>query len=250
MHLSWQRQLGQISNSSTFASVNTTILYLRNFIGRLTFPIPVTSPTSISISVMAPSELLLKVTLSRSSRMKLSKSLSHWLQQQSTTPKSLVSSMQCPSINELPVALSGIDTAVAATSATVVLTFDLSLLHFTDLPNPRNFADMSKDPFPSPKAPAPLAPAAPAGGALAPPAGTVPVTNIFNYRALPSDVRLRFDHHSSNKMMTRTMMALEFSSTIPNLTLDPSGATMRTTLSYLNPPVTGDRIDYSEWFRL
>ena len=149
--------------------------------------------------------------------------------------------MQCPSINELPVALSGIDTAVAATSATVVLTVDLSLLHFTDLPNPRNFADMSKDPFPSPKAPAPLAPAAPAGGALATPAGTVPVTKIFNYTALPSDVRLRFDQHAdSSTMMTRSTMAVEFGFSIPNLTLDPTGNTIRTTLSYLDPPVTGD----------
>ena len=43
-------------------------------------------------------------------------------------------------------------------------------------------------------------------------------------------------------MMTRSVMDIEFASTIPNLTLDLSGATMRTTLSYLDPPVTGDRL--------
>ena len=40
---------------------------------------------------------------------------------------------------------------------------------------------MSLNPFPTPNAPSPTAPAAPAGGALAPPAGTVRITNIFNY---------------------------------------------------------------------
>jgi len=123
----------------------------------------------------------------------------------------------------------------------MILLLDLSVLHFTSLPNPQNFADMSKDPFPSPKAPAPKAPTAPAGDTLAPPAGTVPVTNIFNYAALPSDVRLRFYHHADSIMMTRSAMDIEFDSTIPNLTLDPTGNTMRTTLSYLDPSVTGDR---------
>ena len=79
---------------------------------------------------------------------------------------------------------------------------------------------------------------APAGGALAQPSGTVPVTNIFNYRVLPSDVRLWFYQHNGRKMMTRSVMDVEFGSTVPNLTLDPSVATIRTTLSYLDPPVT------------
>ena len=37
-------------------------------------------------------------------------------------------------------------------------------------------------------------------------------------------------------------MDVEFDSTIPNMTLDPSGATMRTTLYYLDSPVTGDML--------
>jgi len=37
-------------------------------------------------------------------------------------------------------------------------------------------------------------------------------------------------------------MDIEFDSSIPNTTLDPLGSTMRTTLSYLDPPVTGDRL--------
>ena len=61
------------------------------------------------------------------------------------------------------------------------------------------------------------------------PAGSIPVTNIFNYRALPSDVRLRFDQHAGRRLLTRSVMDVEFASTIPNMTLDPSGATMRTT---------------------
>ena len=42
--------------------------------------------------------------------------------------------------------------------------------------------------------------------------------------------------------MTKSVMVVEFSSSIPNKTLDPTGATTRTTLSYLDPPVTGDRL--------
>ena len=94
------------------------------------------------------------------------------------------------------------DTAIAIPTLTIVIILDLSVLHFTSLPNPQNFADMSKDPFPTPKAPAATVPAAPVGGALSPPAGSVPVANIFNYRALPSDVRLRFDQHAGHKMVT------------------------------------------------
>jgi len=131
--------------------------------------------------------------------------------------------------------------ALSLSPKIVVLTLGISVLHFTLIPNPRNFSDMSLSPFLSPKAPAPPAPAAPAGDALASIAGTVPVTNIFNYRALPSDVRLRFDLHAGRKMMARCVMDVEFESTIPNMT-DPSGATIRTTLSYLDPPVTGDRL--------
>jgi len=37
-------------------------------------------------------------------------------------------------------------------------------------------------------------------------------------------------------------MEIEFDSSIPYTTLDPTGNTIRTTLSYLDPPVTGDRL--------
>ena len=40
--------------------------------------------------------------------------------------------------------------------------------------------------------------------------------------------------------MTRRTIDIEFDSSIPNNTLDPSGNTLRTTLSYVDPPVTGD----------
>ena len=43
-------------------------------------------------------------------------------------------------------------------------------------------------------------------------------------------------------MTTHSTMEIEFDSSIPNMTLDPSAATMRTTLSYLDPPVTGDQL--------
>ena len=132
--------------------------------------------------------------------------------------------------------------ALSLSPKTVVLTFDISVLLFTLIPNPRNFSDMSLHPFPVPRS-TPAASADPASGSLATPPGTVPVTNIFNYTPLPLDVRLRFDHHAdTSKMMTRRTMDIEFDSSIQNMTLDPTGRTMRTTLSYLDHPVTGDRL--------
>ena len=110
--------------------------------------------------------------------------------------------------------------------------------------NPRNFADVSKDPFPVlPPPPATALALAPTGGSLATPAGSIPVTNVFNQNALPSDVRLRLEQDMDlSQMMTRSTMEIEFDSSIPNTTLDPTCNTMRTTLSYLDPPVTGDRL--------
>ena len=157
---------------------------------------------------------------------------------------------QCPLLRSLDKLVAALNRAIINTKyhrvATIYL--DISVLHFKDSLNPQNFANLSQSPFPvivvATPAAAGTTPAAtslaPAGGALAPPAGTVPVTNIFNYRALPLDVRLWFDLHAGRKMMTRRVMDVEFGSTIPNMTLDPSEATMRTTLSYLDPPVTGD----------
>ena len=79
---------------------------------------------------------------------------------------------------------------------------------------------MSLSPFPTPKAPAATTIAPPGG--VAAPAGSLPVTNIFNYRALPTDVRLRYDLHVNRTMLTRRVMDVEFDSTIPNMTVDPS----------------------------
>jgi len=125
---------------------------------------------------------------------------------------------------------------------------DLSVLHFQDDLNPRDFADVSQSPFPVIVVAAPAPAAAAATAALAPPGdtaaptGSLPVTNVFNCAALPSDVRLRYAQHADHSiMMTRSTLEIEFDSSIPNKTLDPTGATMRTTLSYLDPPVTGDR---------
>ena len=67
--------------------------------------------------------------------------------------------------------------------ATIFL--DISVLHFKDGLNPRNYADLSQSPFPFPVLPA--AALAPPGG-IAAPTGSLPVTDIFNYAALPSDV--------------------------------------------------------------
>ena len=123
--------------------------------------------------------------------------------------------------------------------ATVFL--DISVLHFKDGMNPQNFADVSQSLFPVIAAAAATA-LAPTGG-LAAPTGSIPVTNIFNYAALPSDVHLCYDQHANtSKMMTPSTMDIEFASSTPNRTVDPSSSTMRTNLSYLNPPVTGNRL--------
>ena len=80
-------------------------------------------------------------------------------------------------------------------------------------------------------------------GNLATPTRSIPATNIFNYNALPTDVLLRYNQHAdSSKMMTCSTTDVEYHLTIPNKTLDLTGATLRTTLSYLNLPVTGDRL--------
>ena len=114
----------------------------------------------------------------------------------------------------------------------ITLVLDLSMLHFTPIPNHRNFADMSKDPLPTPKAPASTtASSAPAGGIAVPP-GSLPVTDVFNYNALPSDVRLQLDQHTDpSKMMTCSTMEIEIELLIPDPTLDPTGNNMCITLS-------------------
>ena len=109
------------------------------------------------------------------------------------------------------------------------LYIDIGRLHFVADPNPYNFNDFQLDtPFPTVRPPAAAtgsaldinalvaalvahtaalgsAALAPPGG-LAAPAESIPVTNIRNYRALPSDVRLRFDQPTGRKMMTRSVI--------------------------------------------
>ena len=138
----------------------------------------------------------------------------------------------------------GLMAAVTLGHICMDLFIDTGRLNFIAEPNPYNFNHFQLDtPFPTVRPPAAAtgmtldinalvavlaahtaalssAPSttAPAGGTLAPPAGSVPVTNIFNYTALPSDVHLRFDHHAdTSKMVTRSAMDIEFASTIPNL---------------------------------
>ena len=157
----------------------------------------------------------------------------------------------------------GLTSALDQGHASMDLYIDIGRLHFIAEPNPYNFDHFQLDtPFPTTRPPpAPAGPAldvnalvaalaahtaalssaastststtAQAGNSAL--AGSIPVTNIFNYRALPSDVRMRYDLHANRTMMTRRVMDVEFESTIPNMTLDPSGATMRTTLFYLDP---------------
>ena len=121
----------------------------------------------------------------------------------------------------------------------ITIFLDISILHFKDGLNPRNFADLSQFLFPVVAPTAPAAPA-PAGGALTTPAGSLSVTNVFNYAALPSNFQLCYCQHADRSL--RSTMVIEVGSSIPNKTLDPTGATMRTTLSYLDPHITGDRL--------
>jgi len=74
-------------------------------------------------------------------------------------------------------------------------------------------AYLGQSPFPvvAPAAPAPV------GGALITPAGSLPVdspvTNVFNYAALPSDVQLFYCEHADRSlMMTRSTIVIEFGS--------------------------------------
>ena len=58
-----------------------------------------------------------------------------------------------------------------------------------------------------------------------------------------SDVRLHLDQHTDpNTMMTQSTMEIEFDLLLPNMTLGPTGNTMCTTLSYLDPPGSGNHL--------
>ena len=162
------------------------------------------------------------------------------------------SSGQCLQLRSLEKLVAALNSAIIkATNQRVVTVYlDIVVFHFKDGLNPRDFADVSQSPFPVVVVAAPAAPAAavaataalaPPGGTAAPP-GSLPITNVFNFPALPSDVRRRYTLHAGRKMMTRSTLEIEFDSSIPHKTLDPTGATMRTTLSYLDSPVTGDRL--------
>ena len=140
---------------------------------------------------------------------------------------------------------------------------DTGQLYFIYESNPSNFDDLQLDmPFspirPPPPPPAtgtgttidlntrvaPVATASPAPvSRITTPTGALPSTDVFNLAALPMDVHLWLDQHTDpSTMMTQSTMQIEFNSLVPNKTLDPTGNTMRKSLSYLDPPGGGHHL--------